>query len=54
MSESQFEKLLKTLSKKDAEIERLREENKQLRGLLERCQPWDICRDNLKKDVSNE
>lgn len=25
MSESQFEKLLKTLSKKDAEIERLRE-----------------------------
>ena len=36
------------------EIERLREENKQLRGLIERCQPWDICRDNLKEEVEDK
>lgn len=35
MSESQFEKLLKTLSKKDAEIKRLREENERLRDLVD-------------------
>ncbi len=62
MSESQFEKLLKTLDRVKRENKKLREENDRLRGLLKGCQPYiegfQVCDprlcDAVKKELNDE
>ncbi len=62
MSESQFEKLLKTLERTERENKQLCEENGRLRGLLKGCQPYiegsEVCDtrlcDAVKKELNDE